>query len=150
MDSKIKMVLVTGGFDPIHSGHIKYFEEAKKLGDYLIVGLNSDNWLSNKKGKPFLPFFERNIIIKNLKMIDEVISWDDSDGSAIGAISYVLKNYSSSTLIFANGGDRKKTNIPELEKFEKQKNIKFVFGVGGENKKNSSSWILKNWGNHKI
>ncbi len=145
MHSKTKIVLVTGGFDPIHSGHIKYFEEAKKLGDYLVVGLNSDKWLKNKKGKPFLPFFERNIIIKNLKMIDEVISWDDSDGSAIGAISKVLKKYPSSTLIFANGGDRTKINIPELKRYKNNKSLVFAFGVGGSKKINSSSKILNNW-----
>lgn len=145
MDSKIKLVLVTGGFDPIHSGHIKYFEEAKKLGDHLIVGLNSDNWLTKKKGKPFQPFIERNIIIKNLRMVDEVISWDDSDGTAIGAISKVLKKYSLSTLIFANGGDRTKINIPELKEYKNNKSLVFAFSVGGSEKINSSSKILDDW-----
>ncbi len=149
MNSKIKVVLVTGGFDPIHSGHIKYFESAKKLGSLLVVGLNSDEWLIRKKGKPFLPLFERIEIVKNLRMVDEVITWNDEDNSANGAIDSLLKKYPDANIIFANGGDRKKTNIPELEKFKKNRNIKFVFGVGGENKKNSSSWILKNWENYE-
>ena len=140
-----KIVIATGGFDPIHSGHIKYFEEAKKLGDYLIVGVNSDEWLINKKGKPFLNLEERMIIIKNFRMVDEVVSWDDSDGTAVGAIELVLKNHPTENIIFANGGDRTKDNIPEQTKFISHKNIEFVFGVGGNKKINSSSWILNNW-----
>ena len=70
----MKVVLVTGGFDPLHSGHISYFEEAKKLGDKLVVGLNSDEWLTRKKGLPFMPLKERKIIVQNLKMVDEVIT----------------------------------------------------------------------------
>ena len=85
-----KIVLATGGFDPIHSGHLKYFEEAKKLGDLLVVGLNSDDWLTRKKGKPFLNLEERLVIIKNFRMVDEVITWDDKDNTAIGAILKLL------------------------------------------------------------
>ena len=85
-----KIVLVTGGFDPIHSGHIFYLNKAVELGDYLIVGVNSDDWLKHKKGKSFLPLEERKIIIKNLKMVDEIVCWDDNDGSAIGAIETLL------------------------------------------------------------
>ena len=76
----MKVVLVTGGFDPLHSGHIEYFKAASKLGDKLIVGLNSDQWLSNKKGKPFMPLEERRAVVENLKMVDEVMTWDDSSG----------------------------------------------------------------------
>ena len=150
MQKKKKIVLATGGFDPIHSGHIKLLQDSKTLGDILIVGVNSDNWLINKKGKPFLPFFERNLILKNIKMVDEVISWDDSDGSAIGAISKVIKKYPNSTIIFANGGDRTKKNIPELDAFKENKNVVFVFSVGGSNKINSSSKILKKWENQLL
>ena len=66
-----KYVLVTGGFDPLHSGHIAYFKEAKKLGTKLIVGLNSDDWLARKKGRPFMPFSERLSIIKEMKIVAE-------------------------------------------------------------------------------
>ena len=76
----MKIVVVSGGFDPIHSGHIAYFKSAKKLGDKLIVALNSDKWLINKKGKFFMPFEERSTIIKNLAMVDEVIDFED-DGN---------------------------------------------------------------------
>lgn len=138
----MKIVLVTGGFDPLHSGHMAYFEAARKLGDKLIVGVNSDAWLTRKKGRPFLPNWERVNIINNLKMVDQVITFDDNDGSAIDAISKVKAMYPNKhTLIFANGGDRTKDNIPEMV----FNDVEFVFGVGGEDKFNSSSWILDNW-----
>ena len=82
----MKLVLVTGGFDPLHSGHIEYFKEAKKLGDKLVVGLNSDEWLTRKKGRPFMTFRERLALIKEMTIVDDVISFDDSDDSACGAI----------------------------------------------------------------
>jgi cytidyltransferase-like protein len=143
-----KVVLVTGGFDPIHSGHIAYFEEAKKLGDTLVVGVNSDEWLSRKKGQPFMDVNERMSIIKHLSMVDSAIIFDDSDGTAKAAIRYCLNAYPESEIIFANGGDRTKTNIPEMELSctnEESKRLSFVFGIGGEHKMNSSSKILTEW-----
>lgn len=138
----MKVVLVTGGFDPLHSGHVEYFRAAKQLGDKLIVGLNSDEWLARKKGQPFMPLNERRSIVGSLKDVDATIIFNDTDGSAIDAIQCV-KNIISikDTLIFANGGDRTKENIPEMI-FD---DVEFVFGVGGEDKKNSSSWILREW-----
>ena len=137
----MKIVIVTGGFDPIHSGHIALLKEAKNLGHALAVGLNSDEWLRRKKGHEFMPWSERSAIIENLKMVDVVFSFDDSDGSAIDAIKRVKEVYPDDELIFANGGDRTKDNIPEMI-FD---DVEFVFGVGGEDKKNSSSWILDEW-----
>ena len=137
----MKIVIVTGGFDPIHSGHIALLKEAKNLGHALAVGLNSDEWLRRKKGHEFMPWSERSAIIENLKMVDIVFSFDDSDGSAIDAIKRVKEVYPEDEIIFANGGDRTKDNIPEMV-FE---DVEFVFGVGGEDKKNSSSWILDEW-----
>jgi len=140
----MKTVLVTGGFDPLHSGHIEYFKEAKKLGDRLVVGVNSDEWLTRKKGRPFLPFHERAAIIKELKMVDQVISFNDSDDTANHAIMQVLST-SKGKVVFANGGDRSKRNTPEMVLSD----VEFVFGVGGDNKKNSSSWILDEWKTQK-
>jgi len=136
-----KIVLVTGGFDPIHSGHIEYLKSAKKLGDILIVGVNSDDWLTRKKGRPFMPITERTTLIENLKMVDHIILFNDNDNTAIEAIKNVKALYPHETVVFANGGDRTKENIPEMV-FE---DVEFVFGVGGENKANSSSWILEEW-----
>lgn len=138
----MKIVLVTGGFDPVHSGHIAYFEAAKKLGDKLIVGVNSDAWLERKKGRAFLPNWERVNIVNNLKMVDQVITFDDSDNTAIDAITRVKSMYPYMTnLVFANGGDRTKDNIPEMV----VQDVEFVFGVGGGDKVNSSSWLLDEW-----
>lgn len=144
----MKVVLVTGGFDPLHSGHIAYFEEAKSLGDKLIVGVNSDEWLTRKKGKAFMPIKERSTIIKNLSMVDQVFSFDDSDNTACGAI-YKAMATNTGKVIFANGGDRTNTNIPEYSVYGDHPNVEFVFGVGGGNKLNSSSWILDEWKTQK-
>ena len=113
----MKIVLVTGGFDPLHSGHIAYFNEAKKLGDQLIVGVNSDAWLTRKKGKPFMPVWEREAIIRELKVVDRVVFFDDdydADGSAKNFIKETLEIFPDDEIIFANGGDRTSTNIPEI------------------------------------
>ena len=138
----MKIIIVSGGFDPLHSGHIAYFKSAKKLGDKLIVALNSDEWLVNKKGKFFMPFSERKAIIENILFVDLVIDFEDDDlGSATNALIKVKQMYPDDELIFANGGDRNKENIPEMSVDK----IKFEFSVGGDDKKNSSSWILKDW-----
>jgi D-beta-D-heptose 7-phosphate kinase/D-beta-D-heptose 1-phosphate adenosyltransferase len=136
-----KIVLVTGGFDPIHSGHIEYLKAAKQLGDVLIVGVNSDDWLTRKKGRPFMPIAERVTLIENLSMVKHVILFNDNDNTAIEAIKNVKAMYPHDKIVFANGGDRTKDNIPEMV-FD---DVEFVFGVGGENKANSSSWILEEW-----
>jgi D-beta-D-heptose 7-phosphate kinase/D-beta-D-heptose 1-phosphate adenosyltransferase len=138
-----KIVLVTGGFDPVHSGHIAYFKEARTLGDMLIVGLNSDEWLERKKGRAFMPWNERLCVVNNLAMVDEVYTFDDTDGSAQHFIQQVRAHYPQAELIFANGGDRTDQNIPEMDVVDS--NLKFVFGVGGFDKANSSSWILQEW-----
>jgi len=140
-----RIVLVTGGFDPIHSGHIEYFKSASKLGSKLIVGLNSDEWLERKKGKYFMPWEERKAIISELRCVDQVIVFDDSDNTAIKAILRCMDMYPKDIVVFANGGDRGSDNIPEMQ-FESDR-VKFEFGIGGSNKKNSSSWILDRWQN---
>ena len=138
----MKIIIVSGGFDPIHSGHIAYFNDARALGDKLIVALNSDDWLINKKGKFFMPFEERKAIIENLSSVDSVIDFDDDDsGSATNALIKVKEMYPNDGIAFANGGDRNKGNIPEMS----VDGIEFLFSVGGDDKKNSSSWILKKW-----
>lgn len=138
----MKITVVSGGFDPLHSGHISYFKSASMLGDKLIIALNSDDWLIKKKTKFFMPFVERKTIVENLSMVDEVIDFEDDDrGSCINALEKIKNLYPNDEITFCNGGDRTKENIPEME----VKNINFLFGVGGENKANSSSWILKKW-----
>ena len=138
----MKIVLVSGGFDPIHSGHIEYFKSAKKHGDKLVVALNSDVWLEKKKGKFFMPFSERYSIVSSIKYVDEVIDFDDDHmGSCIKALENIKKEYPNDEIYFANGGDRNDKNIPEMA----VEGINFLFSVGGDDKKNSSSWILNKW-----
>ena len=139
-----KVSLVTGGFDPIHSGHLRYFERAKDLSGYLVVGINTNEWLTRKKGQYFLPWVERADIISHLDMVDAVITVpDDEKGSANGAIAKCLEI--SESVIFCNGGDRTKTNIPEAMGYGDDPRVQFKYGIGGEDKENSSSWILRGY-----
>tara|TARA_B100001029_G_scaffold179806_1_gene191194 strand:+ start:3969 stop:4640 length:672 start_codon:yes stop_codon:yes gene_type:complete len=104
--------------------------------------LNSDEWLENKKGKFFMPFDERETIISNLEIVNEVISFeDDKQGTCCDALEKIKLKYPKDEIIFCNGGDRNVKNIPEM----KVEGISFKFGVGGDHKKNSSSRILKEW-----
>ena len=139
----MRIVIVSGGFDPIHSGHIEHFKEAKKLGDILIVGLNSDEWLTRKKGKPFMPIEERLAVIRELRMVDSAVAFNDDNDSSIDLIKKALVLFDD--VLFANGGDRTQDNIPEIYEFDKDPRVQFAFGVGGTHKQNSSSWILKQW-----
>ena len=138
----MKIIVVSGGFDPIHSGHIEYFKAAKSHGDMLVVALNSDEWLRKKKGNFFMPFDERSSIISNLFFVDKVVSFEDDElGSCIMGLEKIKGMFSNDEIIFCNGGDRNKENIPEMN----VKGVSFLFGVGGKNKINSSSSILKEW-----
>jgi cytidyltransferase-like protein len=137
----MKISIVSGGFDPLHSGHIAYLEAAAKLGDELWVCLNSDAWLTAKKGKPFMPFKERKAVLEALRCVNQIIDFDDSDGSCIQGLQKIADKNPYAELFFCNGGDRTRHNIPESS----VPGIKLIFGVGGEDKKNSSSSILASW-----
>ena len=139
----MKFVVVTGGFDPIHSGHIDYIREAATLGDVLIVGVNSDEWLTRKKGKPFMNWEERTTVVNALRYVDFVLKFNDDDDSACSLLEDLKRSWigKGDEIIFANGGDRNNTNNREA----KVEGVTFVYGVGGSNKMNSSSDILKAW-----
>ena len=136
--------IVSGGFDPIHEGHIEMIKASAAASDGVILLLNSDEWLIRKKGKNFMNFNTRRVICDNMKGVIEVIGFDDTDNSASDGIRKVRAKYPNDRLVFANGGDRTKENRPE-EPACKKYNVSLEFGVGGENKANSSSWILEKW-----
>ena len=123
---KNKVVAVSGGFDPIHIGHVRMFEEAKKLGGKLVVIINSDEWLRRKKGGHFMSATERAEIIQSFKCVDEVYLHKSVKPDVCGALENIKPD------IFANGGDRKKEeDIPEAEVCQKL-GIEMVFNVGGK------------------
>ena len=137
------VVAVSGGFDPIHIGHIRMFQEAKALGDELVVILNNDNWLADKKGKPFMPGEERKEIIEAIKGVDRVVLTDhtphDPDRSVCRALREIKPD------IFANGGDRHPEGdpVPEVALCS-ELGIQMVYNVGAGGKVQSSSWLIKN------
>lgn len=138
----MKIAVVSGGFDPLHSGHVNYLEQAATFGDKLVVLVNSDEWLTRKKGRPFMPFEERSLIIQRMDMVDNVYAVDDEDGSVTKGLELVRNAFGHQhEYVFCNGGDRGKDNIPEMD----VEGYEFEFAVGGDNKANSSSWILKEW-----
>ena len=137
--------IVSGGFDPIHEGHIEMIKSSSDISDGVIILANSDEWLIRKKGKNFYQLKTRLAILKNLKGVIDVIEFDDSDDSASDGIRKVRKKYPNEKLVFANGGDRRKDNIRE-DRVCAELNVEKVFGIGGDYKANSSSWILKKWG----
>ena len=143
-----KIILATGGFDPVHDGHINYLQSARDLGDMLIVGLNSNDWLERKKGYAFQTEMTRMIVISNLQMVDDVLLMDDTDGTAIRFIEECLERYGpDNEYWFVNGGDRTAKNIPENVPEFKGK-VRFKFGVGGNKKINSSSDLVYNANRH--
>lgn len=134
------VVAVSGGFDPLHIGHIRLLREAKKMGEKLVVILNNDNWIRKKKGFVFMPQQERMELIKALASVDGVVLTTHPKNPKDMGISKELKKLRPD--IFANGGDRTKKNIPEVAVCKKM-NCKMVFNVGHGGKIQSSSWLLK-------
>ena len=134
MNKERKIILVSGGFDPPHVGHIRMFKEAAEWGD-LIVAINSDDWLIRKKGYVFMPWEERAELIESLKFVSSVVPFEDADNTACDAILMVEPD------AFANGGDRKLRNTPETDLCE-ELGIQMLWGIGGKNKPQSSSWLV--------
>ena len=140
-DWRRSIIVLSGGFDPVHKGHLRMFREASWLGHQVIVGLNSDEWLTRKKGKPFMEFNERKEILEAFRYINQVIPFDDSDDTACDVIEKVNEMYDTDQKIyFANGGDRGKNNVPEVDTC-KDLGVIMLWGVGG-GKIQSSSWLI--------
>ena len=140
--SKKKLVMVSGGFDPVHIGHVRMFNEAKALGDELVVVINNDNWLKFKKGFTFMSELDRKEIIEAFDAVDKVLLTSHEEATDDISVCKELEQIRPD--IFANGGDRKAGNIPEYDLCEKL-GIKMVFNVGEGGKVRSSSDLVKNW-----
>lgn len=159
MKKKYDFAIVSGGFDPVHVGHLRMFQDASKLANKVIILLNNDDWLIKKKGKPFMNQKQRKEILKEFKSITDVIIQKSSEKSSSLAIEeFALKN-KNKKICYCNGGDRSDIkNILEAS-ICKEFNIDLEFGVGGESKIESSSQLSKNylgnveirpWGNYHI
>ena len=138
--------IVSGGFDPIHPGHIMMMKDCLKFSNYLIVGVNSNKWLINKKGNYFMDIQHRIYVVSSLKVVNETMEFEDDDkGSANNLLIKIRNKYSNDKIIFANGGDR--SDSSKILEFEtaKQYNIDLKFGIGGSHKESSSSDLLKRW-----
>jgi D-beta-D-heptose 7-phosphate kinase/D-beta-D-heptose 1-phosphate adenosyltransferase len=143
-----KYYVVSGGFDPIHEGHIENIKESRLKSDGVIVLLNSDQWLCRKKKHNFMKFYTRRVILENIKGVIDVIGFDDSDDSACDGLRRAKAKYANDVLVFAKGGDRTADNIPEIDVCKKLGiEIKYNvgFSVSGNQKPNSSSWILNEY-----
>ena len=134
-NSKKPTVIVSGGFDPVHAGHIRMIRDASNFGDVIVIA-NSDDWLYRKKGFVFMSFDQRAEILNAIKGVILVDSVDDTDGTVCEAIRRHNPTY------FANGGDRRKTNTPEVDVCN-ELDIKLLWGVGGNKKLASSSDLVK-------
>ena len=138
--------IVSGGFDPIHPGHIMMMKDCLKFSNYLIVGVNSNKWLINKKGNYFMDIQHRLYVVSSLNVVNETMEFEDDDkGSANNLLIKIRNKYSNDKIIFANGGDR--SDSSKILEFEtaKQYNIDLKFGIGGSHKESSSSDLLKRW-----
>lgn len=139
------IVCLSGGFDPLHIGHLEMFLEAAKHGKVVVI-LNSDAWLLRKKGFCFLPWVERAAIISNLRDVADVVTVDDADGTVCEALRRIRP------AMFANGGDRKPNSTPEVALCE-ELGIQMLWDIGG-GKSNSSSdiarraWVQRSWGRY--
>lgn len=137
---KYDVVVVSGGFDPLHQGHVKMFKNAKALGRRVYCGLNSDRWLVEQKGFVFMNWKERAYILDSLYSIDEVIGFDDRDGTAVDLLARVQRLFPQSSIAFANGGNKSDENTPE-KGFCQAYNIDMVYKVGGDKLQSSTDLI---------
>ena len=129
----MKTIALSGGFDPVHIGHLRMMQEASTFGRVIII-LNSDEWLISKKGYMFMTYDERKEILKGFSCISEVVSVDDSDSTVCEAIERLRPDY------FGNGGDRKNDNVPEVELCERL-GVKLVWNLGGPKIQSSSDLV---------
>ena len=152
MNKKYKVILISGGFDPVHKGHIECIQNARKLADEVWIGLNNDSWLRRKKGKSFMKEDERKFIMESLRDVDYVYVMNPlihGDDTAIDFIDHARKKFINKNgdlpkgkMAFGNGGDRTETTTPENDVCNSY-GIESVWGLG--EKVQSSSWLLEKY-----
>lgn len=136
------VVIVSGGFDPVHKGHVRMIQASAQLCKNLVVGVNSDAWLRRKKGQEFMKFDERQEIMSSLKGVKDSLGFNDDDNSASDLIRKVRKLYPNKSIAFANGGDRIHENVPEVATCL-ECDVEMIWNVGGGKIQSSSDLIRR-------
>ena len=140
---KYDIIILSGGFDPPHVGHVRMIKDATTKGKKVIVGVNSDDWLIRKKSYIFMPHAERIEMIQSIKGVHEAVGFNDDDNSADDVILKVRKQFPDANIAFGNGGDRIKGNTPEAQTCFFAR-VDMLWGIGGEEKAQSSSTLVEN------
>ena len=138
------IVVTSGGFDPIHPGHILYLQNAVRYGDKHICIVNSDKFLDDKKGYHVQDWLSRMTILLNIKGVDYVIPSIDEDSTVCKTLYWIRRQHPNDNIFFCKGGDRTKDEIPEKDVCD-ELGIVIVDGIGGKDKADSSQDIMKRW-----
>ena len=144
---KYNVIIVSGGFDPMHVGHLRMLQEAARLGGIVVAGVNSDDWLMRKKGYVFMPHEERIEMVQGVRGVSKAIGFDDSDNSACNLLQKIREMYPRGIIAFANGGDRTFENIPEIPVAE-DLNIDLIWSIGGGKVQSSSDLVKESRANN--
>ena len=156
---KYKVILISGGFDPVHKGHIECIQNARELADEVWIGLNSERWLRNKKGKSFMSERERAFVMDNIKGVDWVYIMNPKEHTDTTAVDFIdasrqrymreIGKWEDGVMAFGNGGDRVAGGVPPVEEDVcKGYGIDLVWGLG--DKVQSSSWLLDKYNNAAV
>ena len=135
------IMVLSGGFDPLHVGHIRMIQHARDMAALVVVGINSDDWLERRRGRVMTPFEDRCQIVASIRGVTSAVGFDDADDTAVALLKMVCRLSPGAQIAFGNGGDRTSTNVPEVETCQ-ELGVDLVWGVGG-NKVESSSGIIE-------
>ena len=136
------IMILSGGFDPLHVGHIRMIQHARDMAALVVVGINSDEWLQRRRGRVLTPFDDRCQIVASIRGVTSAVGFEDGDDSAVSLIRMVCRLSPGAKIAFGNGGDRTSTNVPEVEICE-ELGVDLVWGVGGD-KVESRSGVIEN------
>ena len=141
------VMILSGGFDPVHVGHLRMIQAAAELAEIVVVGVNSDEWLTRKKGYVFMPFEERAEIIQGFDGCTKAVGFNDDDDTASDLLRVTRAMYPDKTIAFGNGGDRTSANIPETPAAG-ETCIELVWSVGGGKVQSSSDLVKESRANN--